>query len=247
MNISTKKGDDGYTVLLRGERVSKHHLVIEAIGALDEANSLLGLARASSREKRIKRIIFYVQKHLFIIGAEFSVPKGRGEPPKKTITDKELKWLEKLIEEFEEELDLPPGFVAFGEEEGPSHMDVARASIRKLERVAVKMKREDLIENENMLKYLNRLSDLIFVIACFEEKNEEKKWKFSRSLSALKWSDPTIHNLAIFIGSIILSLLAIILLLLIFHRPDPQVPVHQLKEHLEQMEYMHQTMNETEG
>lgn len=240
MNISTKKGDDGYTLLLRGEKVSKHHLVIEAIGALDEANSLLGLARASSKEKRIKRIIFHIQKHLFIIGAEFSVPKGRGEPPKKIITDKELKWLEKLIEEFEGALNLPPGFVAFGEEEGPSHMDVARASIRKLERVAVKMKREDLIENEYMLKYLNRLSDLIFILACFEEKNEEEKWKLSRSLSGFKWSDPTIRNLVIFVGSITLSLVAIILLLLIFHRPDSEVPLHQLKEHLEHMEYMHQ-------
>jgi cob(I)alamin adenosyltransferase len=65
MNISTKKGDSGYTSLLRGERVPKHHLAIEAVGTLDEANSLLGLARASSKEKRIKRIILQVQKHLF--------------------------------------------------------------------------------------------------------------------------------------------------------------------------------------
>jgi cob(I)alamin adenosyltransferase len=93
MRVSTKKGDSGYTRLLRGERVSKHHLVIEAVGTLDETNSLLGLARASSKEKRIKRIILQVQKHLFIIGAELSVPKGRGNPPKKTLSETDIKWL----------------------------------------------------------------------------------------------------------------------------------------------------------
>ena len=73
MGISTKKGDSGFTSLLKGGRVPKHHLRIEAGGSIDEANSLLGLARASSKEKRIKRIILQVQKHLFIMGAEFSL------------------------------------------------------------------------------------------------------------------------------------------------------------------------------
>ncbi|NIO20961.1 MAG: cob(I)yrinic acid a,c-diamide adenosyltransferase, partial [Candidatus Aenigmarchaeota archaeon] len=140
MGVSTKRGDTGHTSLFRGERVSKHHLVIEAVGVLDETNSLLGLARASSKEKRIKRIILQVQKHLFIIGAELSVPKGLGKPPKKKISETNVKWLEKLLEDFEEALSLPPGFVAFGQEEGASHMDVARTSVRKAERIAVKMK-----------------------------------------------------------------------------------------------------------
>ncbi len=114
MSISSKKGDSGYTSLLRGDRVPKHHLAIEAVGTLDEANSLLGLARASSKEKRIKRIILQVQKHLFIIGAELSVLKGGRTSPKKKISETDIKWLERLVEGFEESLALPPGFVAFG-------------------------------------------------------------------------------------------------------------------------------------
>jgi cob(I)alamin adenosyltransferase len=239
MHISTKKGDTGHTSLLRGERVPKYHLIIETVGTIDEANSLLGLARASSREKRIKRIILQVQKHLFIIGAELSLAKGSGRPPKKAISEKEIKWLERLIEEFEEALSLPPGFVAFGQEEGSSKMDVARTSVRKAERMAVKMKSGGMIENSCILKYLNRLSDLIFVLACFEEKNEAERRKISRGLLSFKWSDPTFRRWTIFTGSIILALVGTIILLLVFHKPAPEV--NPIKGHMEQMEPMHKS------
>jgi len=181
MGVSTKKGDTGHTSLLRGERVPKYHLRIEAGGALDEANAQLGLARASVKEKRIKRILLQTQKHLFIIGAELSAPKGTGKALTRTISDTDVKWLDGLVEEYEEALALPPGFVAFGQEEESSHLDVARASIRKVERMVVKMKDEGLIENSHLLKYLNRLSDLIFLMACFEEKDEEEKRKIKET------------------------------------------------------------------
>lgn len=244
MRVSTKKGDSGNTSLLRGERVSKHHLVIEAVGILDEANSLLGLARASSKEKRVKRIILQVQKHLFILGAEFSVPKGGGKPPKKIISETDIKWLERLIEQFEEALALPPGFVAFGQEESSSHLDVARTSVRKAERTAVKMKSEDLIENSNILKYLNRLSDLIFVLACFEEKNEAERGKIGRALFSFKWSDPTFRKWTIFTGSIILALVAAIILLLVFLKPAPEVTNQPIIDHMKEMDYMHKSPTE---
>ncbi len=237
MSISTKKGDSGYTSLLRGQRVPKYHLITEAGGTLDEVNSFLGLARASSKEKRIKRILLQVQKHLFIIGAELSVPKGEGKPPKKIISETDLKWVERLLEELEEALALPPGFVAFGQEESSSHMDVARASARKMERIAVKMKSKDMIENPYILKYLNRLSDLIFVLACFEEKEEEERRKISRFLLSSKWSDPAFRRRIIFTGLIISALVATIILLLLFHKQTPEVT--PIKEHMEQMDPMH--------
>jgi cob(I)alamin adenosyltransferase len=114
----------------------------------------LGLARASSKEKRTKQIFLQVQKHLFIIGAEISVANGNGKLPKRTISEGDVKWLEELIEDFEEAMALPPGFVAFGQEEVASHMDIARTSVRKAERIAARMKDESLIENSNILKYL---------------------------------------------------------------------------------------------
>jgi cob(I)alamin adenosyltransferase len=124
MGVSTKKGDDGYTGTLSGDRIPKYHIVAEAMGTLDEANSLLGLARASSKEKRIKRILLQVQKHLFIIGVELSVHKGSGRQPRKNISETDVIWLERLIDDLEGALALPPGFVASTEhsqEMGPMH------------------------------------------------------------------------------------------------------------------------------
>jgi len=228
MHISTKKGDSGYTSLLKGQRVPKHHLIIEAGGVLDEANSLLGVARASSREKRIKRIILQIQKHLFLIGAELSVPKGEGKAPNKRISETDIKWLEGFVDEFEEALALPPGFVAFGQNEGSSHLDVARTSVRTAERMASKMKSEGLIENPNILQYLNRLSDLIFLLACFEEKDEEEKQ-----------ANPLFRKWGIVVASIFFMLIVTIVLLLFFHRPASQDSFDYMQNHMKQMENMH--------
>ena len=239
MRISTKKGDSGYTSLLKGERVPKHHLIIEAGGTLDEANSLIGVARAASSEKRIKRILLQVQKHLFIIGAELSGPKGKSKAPKNKISETEIKWLERLVDEFEEALALPPGFVAFGQNEGSSHLDVARTIVRKVERMAVKMKSKDLIENPFILKYLNRLSDLIFLLACFEEKDEKEKRKMNRIVTSLQLADPLFRRWLIAMGSIILTLIAAIIFFWFFQKPSPPATYPYMQKHMEQMDNMH--------
>ncbi len=240
MSVSTRKGDNGYTSLLRGERVPKYHPVTEAGGTLDEVNSVLGLARAASKEKRIKRIILQVQKHLFIIGAEISVPKGKGKPPKKTISETDVKWLERLIEELEEALSLPPGFVVFGQEESPAHLDVARTTVRKAERLVARMKDEDMIENVYLLKYLNRLSDLIFVLACFEEKDEIERAKIRRAFFYSQWSDPIFRRWTILTGAIVLVLIVTIILLVLLHGQSPEItPRQMMKQHIEEMEFMY--------
>lgn len=239
MHISTKKGDSGYTSLLKGGRVPKHHLIIEAIGTLDEANSLLAVARASSRQKRTKRIILQFQKHLFILGAELSVPKGKGKALKQKIAKTDIKWLERLVDEFEEALALPTGFVAFGQNEGSSHLDVARTSVRKVERLAAKMKSEDLIENTNILKYLNRLSNLIFLMACFEEKDDDEKRKIIRTFFSSQMTGPLYRKWRIGIGSIFLVLVLTIIFLLLYHKPSPPPSSLLIEKHLEQMGNMH--------
>lgn len=233
MRVTTKKGDSGYTRLLRGQIIPKYHPATEALGGIDETNSLLGLARAKSGNRRIKRTILQVQKHLFIIGAELSVPKGYGKPPGKVISDTEIGWLEKLIEDFEEILDLPPGFVAFGQEESSSHLDVSRTSVRKAERVAVRMMSDNMIDNPHIIKYLNRLSDLIFLLACFEEKGGKEKQRLN----------PVIRSWTIFAGVLILILVAIIVLILIFHDPGQNAASDVLIDHLEEMKDMHNNIN----
>ena len=228
MRISTKKGDTGHTSLLRGGRVPKYHLVVEVGGILDEANSLLGLARAASPEMKVKRILVQVQKHLFIIGAEFSVPKGGGKPPKQTISESDINWLERLVEEFEEALSLPPGFVAFGQNEASSHMDVARTGIRKLERISVKMKDEGLIENLHILKYLNRLSDLLFLLAAFEEKDSEERRKIKEAFFTHRLFGRPFRTFQIVIVFTIGVLIILSILILLFHRTSQDFSHQQL-------------------
>lgn len=238
MGISTKKGDEGYTRTLRGDRVPKYHLVTEAVGTLDETNSLLGLARAAAREKRIKRIILQIQKHMFVIAAEVS-SLNAGKQAKKIISEKEVGWLENLVEDFEEALSLPPGFVAFGQNESASKTDIARTSVRKAERVVSRMKSEGMIGNTCILKYLNRLSDLLFLIACFEEKHDIDRKKIGKALFSSRWSDPLFRKLTISVGSIIISLITIIILILLFHKPAPDSS-RGSNEHMQGMERVHQ-------
>ncbi len=210
MSITTKKGDTGYTSLLNGEWVPKCHLRTEAAGALDEANSLLALARASAKDDRLKKIILQAQKHLYLIGAEVSNPKEGGRPLKKTISETDVNWLDRLVEKYEEALALPPGFVAFGQEETSSHMNVARTAVRKAERIVVKMKTESMIENDYILKYLNRLSDLVFLLACFEEQEQNRRQEINRSHFLFQLSALFFKKWTIFAGSITLSLIAAI-------------------------------------
>jgi cob(I)alamin adenosyltransferase len=179
MRVSTGKGDGGYTLLLSGERVSKAHTVIEAEGALDEANSHIGLARASSRNGRTKKILFLVQKHLFKIGAQLSRLNTSSQLRTSGFSKIHVEWLDSLVDNNEKVLDIPRGFVAFGQRESPSQMDVARTSVRKVERMVVRMKNEGIVVNPTVLTYLNRLSDLLFLLACLEEKEEEKRDKAS--------------------------------------------------------------------
>jgi cob(I)alamin adenosyltransferase len=239
MKISTKKGDAGYTRTLSGERISKFHLVTETAGAIDEANSLLGLARSSVKTKRIKRILLQVQKHLFVVGAELSFSKEKGNPLKKTISETDVKWLELLIEDLEEALALPPGFVAFGQEENASHLDVARTGIRRAERLIVRMNSKGMIGNAHLLKYLNRLSDLIFLLACLEEKSEEERRKVSKKLFAFRLDDSTMRRLPIIAGFIIAALISMIVLILVFHKPDINPYSSYLQGHMEEMSKMH--------
>jgi cob(I)alamin adenosyltransferase len=93
MPISTKKGDKGFTGLLGGRRVPKHHLRPETYGTLDELNSFLGMARAVSRDKKVKKILFAIQNHFFIIGSELALSGKDRSLLKGEITQKEVDWL----------------------------------------------------------------------------------------------------------------------------------------------------------
>jgi len=177
MPMSTKKGDKGFTGLLGRRRVPKYHLKPETYGTLDELNSFLGMARATSKDKKVRKILFNIQNHLFVLGSELALSEGGRDLLKGEITQKEVDWLNRLSVDFETSLKLEPGFIIYGETQISSILDIARAVSRRVERLAAKMKSKKMLHNLIILEYLNRLSDVLYLLARYEEKKVHVKPK----------------------------------------------------------------------
>ena len=177
MAISTKKGDKGFTGLLGGRRVPKYHLKPETYGTLDELNSFLGMARATSKDRKVRKILFHIQNHLFIIGSELALSGGNRNLLKGDITQREVDWLSRLSNDLETSLKPEPGFIIYGETQISSILDVARAVSRRGERLVAKMKSRKMLHNLKILEYLNRLSDVLYLLGRYEEKKVGVKTK----------------------------------------------------------------------
>jgi cob(I)alamin adenosyltransferase len=177
MPTSTKKGDKGFTGLLGGRRVPKYHLKPETYGTLDELNSFLGMARATSKNRKVRTILFTIQNHLFIIGSELAFSGGDRNLLKGDITQREVDWLSLLSNDLETSLKPEPGFVIYGETPISGILDVARAVSRRVERLVAKMKSKKMLHNLKILEYLNRLSDVLYLLARYEEKKGGAKPK----------------------------------------------------------------------
>jgi len=177
MPISTRKGDKGFTGLLGGRRVPKYHLRPETYGTLDELNSFLGMARAISKDRKVRKILFHIQNHLFMIGSELALSGGDRDLLKGEITPKEVDWLSRLSADFEASLKPEPGFIIYGETQISSILDVARAVSRRAERLVAKMKSKRMLNSLKVLEYLNRLSDVLYLLARHEEKKMHVKPK----------------------------------------------------------------------
>jgi len=172
--IYTKRGDTGQTGLLYGGRVSKSDPRVCAYGVVDEANSMLGMARAFCETTRVKEIIFEVQKDLFTIGAELATDIQKYQTFKlhfSPTTHEMTRHLEDLIDDLFVEVDLPRSFIIPGASSVSATLDVARGILRRAERETTALKEAYLLANEEILRYLNRLSDLLFVLARYEDRN----------------------------------------------------------------------------
>ena len=172
MKTFNKKGDTGSTSLLFGGRVSKADLHCEAYGTIDEAASALGVARNLAQQNKTREIILKVQKELFIINAELAVtpenyPKftERFQPLAAERADE----LEALIDEIEAGLAMPRAFIIPGANLASATLDVSRTIVRRVERRVVTLQEAGEIKNEAILRYLNRLADLLFTLARYEE------------------------------------------------------------------------------
>jgi cob(I)alamin adenosyltransferase len=174
MSISTRQGDEGRTRLYSGESVLKSHPRLSACGDLDEAVSALGLARAMVTIPRVAAELLDFQKILFLVGAELATsPEGR-EQLGERLGPAHLERLDRLVTELEGELRLPPVFVVPGEAPGSAALDLARAVVRRLERAVVALGESDppLRAQPVLIPFLNRLSDVLFLFARFEEQQQ---------------------------------------------------------------------------
>ncbi|MFA6281103.1 MAG: cob(I)yrinic acid a,c-diamide adenosyltransferase [Candidatus Omnitrophota bacterium] len=172
MSITTKKGDCGETSLLGAKRVLKDDIRIDACGVLDELCSFLGLSRSSIYKKKIKKIIEEIQCDLFLIGSEIVTEQVSLGKLKKRINKTHVLGLEKIISICEKNSKLKKQcFSIPGENLVSSFLDISRTIARRLERKVVTLKRKKLIHNSDILAYLNRLSDLLYLFARLHEEN----------------------------------------------------------------------------
>jgi cob(I)alamin adenosyltransferase len=165
--IYTKTGDDGTTGLLYGGRVSKDDAATEAYGTTDEAVAVLGLARASADEALVEEILA-LQRELFVVGADLATnPNQRAklEPGVSLVSAAMTERLERRIDELVAERALPQAFIVPGANAASAALDLARSVVRRAERNVVTLEREGREVNPEVRRYLNRLSDLVFVLA----------------------------------------------------------------------------------
>ena len=161
--IYTKTGDNGTTGLIGGNRVSKDSPYIEAGGSLDELNALIGVTRSLGLPDDIDQSLHHVQDDLFLIGAEMATPDGNRQPSR-GLRDRDVQRLEDEIDRIESGLEPLKQFVLPGGSIQGAHLHLARAVTRRTERHCVTLSRTEKI-NPHVLQYLNRLSDLLFVLA----------------------------------------------------------------------------------
>jgi len=179
--IYTRTGDDGTTALGTTKRVSKDHLRITAYGTVDELNALIGLALAQGLDVKLAEALSVIQNQLFHLGSILAFPPDevrQVEVPRIEIEARHVEFLESLIDELNEGLEPLENFILPGGTEGAGALHVARTVCRRAERALVTLSKVEVVEPDS-LKYINRLSDALFVMARYENKQkgaDETMW-----------------------------------------------------------------------
>jgi cob(I)alamin adenosyltransferase len=166
--IYTRTGDDGTTGLVDGSRCPKNSARIAAMGLVDEANSAIGLAVAAVESAAERNLLIHVQNDLFDLGADLATPSADGDftPSEMVlrIVPNQPEWIEAQIDALNEDLEPLSSFILPGGSEASARVHVARATTRAAERAMVALAAQDAV-NPAALAYINRLSDLLFVLA----------------------------------------------------------------------------------
>ena len=167
--VTTRTGDGGYTGLIGKERVPKWDPRPDTFGTLDEATSALGIARAVTENERVRELILSLQRELYLLMAELALsPEAYAESQFK-ITEEHVAALERTTESLKQDVEIGHVFVIPGETLPSAALDLARTVVRRGERLATRLHHDGVIANAEVLRYLNRLSDLLFVLARYEE------------------------------------------------------------------------------
>lgn len=167
----TGMGDDGYTGVLGRDRVPKYADRPAAYGTVDEASAVLGMARAQAKDLQVRQLILAIQRDLYKLMADLAtLPEAATRPP--WLGEDRLAWLEQKTEALGKRVQMPPAFIVPGDSVGGSWLEIARTIVRRAERIVAKLTHDGEVRTATPLKYLNRLSSLLFVMARVEDRAE---------------------------------------------------------------------------
>lgn len=166
MKIYTKKGDTGNTSLFGGQNVSKSSIRIDAYGTVDELNSLLGVVRSFEITAQVDNWLNTIQHQLFVLGSDLATPQTK-EARIDRISEEEIIYLENLIDKMDSELPMLKNFILPGGTQAAATIHYSRTVCRRAERLTVSCAQEETI-SEMTIKYLNRLSDFLFMLGRYE-------------------------------------------------------------------------------
>jgi len=181
MTFYTRTGDDGTTGLLGEDRVSKDHPRIEALGALDEASAVLGLARASCLAPQTPPILREVQRDLYKLMAEVAALPENADKFK-GIDGSRVAWLERQIDEVQSIVKIPKEFILPGDTPSGAALSLARAVVRRAERRVTELFRLKELANTELLRYLNRLSSLCFALEILENQTAGRDTSLAKDI-----------------------------------------------------------------
>lgn len=165
----TRQGDDGYTGLLGAGRVPKYDPRPEAYGSIDEASAALAVARSLARSKDTQATLVAVQRDLYHLMAEVAAAPEQAERFRK-IDHARVQWLEAKTEHFAARVEVAKEFIVFGDAQAGAALDLARTIVRRAERRVAWLAHHGELSNPDLLRYLNRLSSLCFVLALWEDR-----------------------------------------------------------------------------
>ena len=175
----TRMGDEGYTGVIGKDRLPKFDLQIEALGTVDEANAALGMARFLCKAPESSELLLQVQRDLFLLMAELATTSDLADQFRRIGTDR-VEWLEKKTDELSRIVGKPMEFIVPGDSQPGAALDLARTIVRRAERRVVELTHRKGIKNPELIRYLNRLSSLVYLM----ELRENMEAGFDKSTPA---------------------------------------------------------------